>query len=69
MMLAIANRQNLAEQMEQRNEEGTEEGEPMPCGMRSKDDPPLYCVKEVAHAGRHKFRPPNFTGSTTGSLN
>jgi hypothetical protein len=67
MMLAIANRQNLAEQMERRNEEGTEEGEPMPCGaLNAKGE---ACVKEVAYSGRHKYRPLRFTGLTTGSLN
>ena len=67
MMLAIANRQNLAEQMQQRNEEGTEEGEPMPCGaLNAKGE---ACVKEATHPGRHKYRPFDSTGITPRSLN
>ncbi len=69
MMLAIANRQNLAEQHLEQQDAEEEQGEPMPCGSQSKDDPTLYCVKEVAHLGRHKFRPMSFTRSETGSLN
>jgi len=59
MVLAIANRQNLADQPHMLEDNETELGEPVPCGSRSKDDPNLYCVKEVAHAGRHRFRPIN----------
>ena len=55
MVLAIANRQNIVDQAEEIRDE--ELGEPMPCGSRSKDDPDLYCVGEVGHSGRHKFRP------------
>jgi hypothetical protein len=62
MVLAIANRQNLAEQAQAALdlEDATEGMEPMPCGSQSKDDPTLYCVKEVAHVGRHKYRPLGF---------
>jgi hypothetical protein len=58
MVLAIANRQNLAEQEQQAQDED-ELGEPMPCSSRSKDDPALSCIKEVGHSGRHKYRPIN----------
>jgi hypothetical protein len=27
---------------------------------QSKSDPSLYCVKEVGHVGRHKYRPLGF---------
>jgi hypothetical protein len=60
MVLAIANRQNLADQPHMQDED--ELGEPMPCGSQSKTDPTLYCVKEVAHVGRHKYRPISFDG-------
>jgi len=53
MVLAIANRQNLADQPHMQEEE---EGEPLPCGAQSSDDPKLFCVNEVGHAGRHKYR-------------
>ena len=56
MVLAIANRQNLVDQAEESAAE-EEAALPTPCGSRSKDDPDLYCVSEVGHPGRHKFRP------------
>jgi hypothetical protein len=59
MTLAIANRQNL---MDQPHMQDQDDGEPMPCGSQSKDDPTMYCVKEVAHVGRHKYRPISFDG-------
>ena len=53
-LLAIANRQNLADQRQE---------EPEPCGSVNRGaDPPTSCVKEVGHAGRHKFRPLVFEG-------
>ena len=56
MTLAIANRQDLADQPHmQQQEEG--EVDPLPCGSQSKDDPTLLCVSEVGHSGRHKYRP------------
>ena len=58
MVLAIANRQNLLDQPPMQ-EEG-ELGEPMPCGLQSKDDPTLHCVSEVGHLGRHKYRPADY---------
>jgi hypothetical protein len=54
MVLAIANRQNLEDQPHMQQEG---EVDPMPCGLQSKDDPTLFCVSEVAHKGRHKYRP------------
>ena len=55
MVLAIANRQNLVDQAEQLAED-EEEGEPLPCGAQNRDDPKLFCVNEVGHAGRHAYR-------------
>ena len=53
-LLAIANRQDLAEQRQEK---------PEPCGsVQQGSDPPTYCVKEVGHSGRHKFRPLVFEG-------
>jgi hypothetical protein len=57
MMLAIANRQNLADQEQQDPE--NEGMEPAPCGSPSKDEPPRYCIREPGHSGRHKYRPIN----------
>jgi hypothetical protein len=56
MMLAIANRQDLAEQPHMQDEE---EGEPLPCGAQHQDDPTRFCVREPGHSGRHKYRPLN----------
>jgi hypothetical protein len=53
MILAIANRQNLVDQAEQLAQE-EEEGEP--CGAQNRDDPKLFCVNEVGHAGGHEYR-------------
>jgi hypothetical protein len=58
MVLAIANRQNLVDQPHMQDEE-EDEPEPLPCGSHSKDDPSLFCVSEVGHLGRHKYRPIN----------
>ncbi len=58
MVLAIANRQNLAEQAQQTQdlEDATEGMEPPVCAeLRDGDD----CVREAGHSGRHKFRPIN----------
>ena len=58
MMLAIANRQNLVDQPHMPDDE--EEGlEPAPCGSPSTDEPTRYCIREVGHSGRHKYRPVN----------
>ena len=61
MVLAIANRQNLAEQAQQAldPEDATEGMEPAPCGSPSKDEPARYCVRDHGHSGRHKYRPIN----------
>ena len=58
MVLAIANRQNLAEQAQQTQdlEDATEGMEPPVCAELRDGD---YCVREVGHSGRHKFRPIN----------
>jgi hypothetical protein len=56
MTLAIANRQDLADQPHmQQQEEG--EVDPLPCGSQSEDDPTRFCVSDVGHKGRHKYRP------------
>jgi hypothetical protein len=69
MMLAVANRQNLAQQqmeMEVQQEEGPEE-EAQPCGaLNGKGE---ACAREAAHAGRHRYRPFDSTGLTTRPLN
>jgi len=59
MTLAIANRQDLADQphMQDDPDEMTEGMEPAPCGSQSDEGPPRFCIKEVGHAGRHKYRP------------
>ena len=31
--------------------------EPAPFGMQNPDDPDRYCISDVGHNGRHKFRP------------
>ena len=54
MVLAIANRQDLADQPHMQDEE--EEGEPLPCGAQSPDDSRLFCIDEPGHAGRHEYR-------------
>jgi hypothetical protein len=66
MMLAVANRQNLAQQqMEMEVEQ--EEDEPQPCGaLNAKGE---ACAREAAHPGRHEYRPFDFIGSTPRSLN
>ena len=54
MVLAIANRQDLADQA---LDDETEGMEPAPCGSPSKDEPAHYCIREAGHSGRHKYRP------------
>ena len=55
MMLAIANRQNLADQP-LRDEDELEGMQPAPCGSPSKDEPTRFCIREPGHSGRHKYR-------------
>lgn len=57
MMLAVANRQNLAQQqMEMEPEEGPEE-EPEACGaVEAGSGGASTCTKEAGHSGRHKYR-------------
>jgi hypothetical protein len=55
MMLAIANRQNLADQPHMQDEGELEGMEPAPCGSPSRDEPTRYCIREVGHSGRHKY--------------
>jgi len=57
MVLAIANRQNLADQPHMQDE--TEGMEPAPCGFQNPDDPDRSCISEVGHSGRHKYRTVN----------
>ena len=59
MLLAIANRQNLADQPQMREEDELEDMEPAPRGSLSKDEPARYCIREPGHTGRHKSRPMN----------
>ena len=56
MVLAIANRQNLVGQTQVQDEDELEGVEPAPCGSPSKDEPARYCIREVGHSGRHKYR-------------
>lgn len=49
MVLAIANRQDLADQ-----EQAADDGPP-PCGALSHDG--QCCTREEGHAGRHRYRP------------
>ena len=56
MVLAIANRQDLVEPALDDELEGME---PAPCGSPSRDEPARYCIREVGHSGRHKYRPHN----------
>jgi hypothetical protein len=60
MVLAIANRQDLADQPHMQAQD--ELGDPMPCGSQSEDDPTRFCVGEAGHKGRHKYRPLGFAG-------
>jgi hypothetical protein len=53
MVLAIANRQNLAEQPDMQGDED----EPLPCGNQREDG--QVCVREEGHSGRHRYRPIN----------
>jgi hypothetical protein len=65
MVLAIANRQNLAEQEQQRQdyEDMTEGVEPLTCGAQRDDG--QVCMREPGHSGRHRYRPLtlSFTGN------
>jgi hypothetical protein len=54
MVLAIANRQDLADQPHMQGLEGEEE----PCGSDSEGG--TICIKEVGHVGRHKYRDLSF---------
>ena len=54
MVLAIANRQDLADQPHLQDEE---EGEPLRCGDQRDDS--QVCDREEGHPGRHKYRPIN----------
>ncbi len=56
MVLAIANRQNLAKQALDL-EDATEGMEPPVCAVQREDG--HYCVREAGHSGRHKCRPLN----------
>ena len=58
MVLAIANRQNLADQQEQ---EEPEDAEPLSCGAVA-PGASGSCVREPGHSGRHKYRPPTPQG-------
>lgn len=59
MVLAIANRQNLADQAQRAQdlEDATEGMEPPVCAIQREDG--HYCVREEGHSGRHEFRPLN----------
>jgi hypothetical protein len=63
MTLAIANRQDLLDQPHMQEDPDEMEGmEPPPCGSPSKTGPSRYCIREVGHSGRHKYRPLSFDG-------
>jgi len=51
MVLAIANRQDLADQPHILGLVGEE----VPCGSEHEDG--RICIKEVGHTGRHNYRP------------
>jgi hypothetical protein len=58
MMLAIANRQNLADQPHMQEQEAGQDpfdDEPAECGRF--DDDGRVCVREAGHSGRHRYRP------------
>jgi hypothetical protein len=59
MVLAIANRQNLADQPHMQDDDELDGMEPAPCGSPSRDEPVRYCIREPGHSGRHKYRPLN----------
>ena len=59
MMLAIANRQNLADQPHMQDDDELEGVEPAAGGSPSKDEPIRYRIREPGHSGRHKYRPLN----------
>ena len=52
MVLAIANRQDLADQPHMQDEE---EGEPLPCGATDSRDARRFCQREDGHPGRHRY--------------
>ena len=59
MVLAIANRQNLADQSDMQGDED----EPLLCGATDPRDTRRFCQREDGHTGRHPYRRLN------GSLN
>jgi len=40
-------------------EDETEGMEPAACGSQNPDDTDRFCISEVGHSGRHKYRPVN----------
>ena len=72
MMLAVANRQNLAQQqmeMEVQQEEGEEEEEVEPALCGALNGKGEACAMVAGHPGRHRYRPFDSTGLTPRSLN
>lgn len=62
MMLAIANRQNLAEQNIEMAEEAPVEEGPAPCGaVEAGSGGASVCEREMGHSGRHKYRTLSWT--------
>jgi hypothetical protein len=55
MVLAIANRQNLADQDVQLAQY-EEEGEPLPCGATDPRDTRRFCQREFGDTGHHTYR-------------
>ena len=56
LAIAIANRQNLADQPHMQEDDETEGMEPAACGSQNPDDPDRYCISEAGHSGRHEYR-------------
>ena len=57
MTLAIANHELAKERFPETFSEDEGMPEPQPCSMHDPDDPARSCVSEVAHKGRHRYRP------------
>ena len=57
MVLAIANRPDLADQPHMQDEDGADpfDDGPAECGRFDEDGG--VCVREAGHSGRHKYRP------------
>ena len=63
MVLAIANRQNLAEQPHMQDDDEAEGMEPLYCGAVA-PDAGGSCVREPRHSGKHKYRSLSWQGQS-----